>query len=295
MVRNTEIKESAEIYQEIIQELCNLFIRLDIHEDPVKIYETFIYMYTNGFLSNEGTFSDILPERFIDLELSRYIPMDITGIILLYGFGVCRHTTDFLSHIYQNLRYDNSQLFTYHPSLRIHVDNYSNIFLSNSEAQKYIDEAIVDLDLFAEEEYHFIKKFGDIIVRWDYFPERVSLINHTMNIVLDKKGLLHILDTRYHCVGEKIDKDCIRFNYKGLTHIDFIKRYFLFHTYYDTNYCRGLDLLEYDTNIENDILISALYSELCKENIGLFEEFKEKNQKNYNRIADNINRLVKKL
>lgn len=296
MSRNSKIRENVKIYEEIIQNLCELFIKLDIHKDPVKIYENFIYMYTNGFLSNNGTYSDILPESCINLELNGYIPMDITGIILLYGYGVCRHTSDFLSHIYQTLRYDSSQLFTYHPTLNIQVDNYSEKFLINSEFQKYIDEALIGLDLFSKEEYHLTRIFDNIVVRIDYLPENgSSLMNHTMNIVLDKKGLLHILDTRFHCVGERIDINRIRLNYQGLTHTDFIQKDCFFHTYYGTNYFRGLGLLEHDTNIGIDMLTSVVCGESCRENIRYYEEFQLKNQKNYNRITDNINKLVKKL
>lgn len=295
MSRNPEIRETVKIYENVIQNLCELFIKLDIHKDPIKIYETFIYMYTNGFLSNNGTYSDILPQNVINLELNGYIPIDIEGIILLYGYGVCRHTSDFLSHIYQTLGYEGSQLFTYHPSLNIHVDNYSKKFLLNSEAQKYIDEVTINLDLFSREEFHFTKTFGNIVVRVDYLPEQQFLLNHTMNIVLDKNGLLHILDTRYHCIGEKTNDNSIRLNYQGLTHTDFIQRDLFFHTYYGTNYFRGLGLLEHETNIGIDMLTSVLCGESCKENIIAYEEFQLKNQINYNRITDNINRLVKKL
>lgn len=158
---DTNIREAIKIYENIIQNLCELFIKLDIHKKPIKIYETFIYMYTNGFLSSNGAYSDIIPQNIINLELDGYIPIDITGIVLLCGYGVCRHTSDFLAHIYETLRYEGSQLFTYHPILEIYVDNYSKKFLLNSELQKYIDEATNNLDLFSKEEAHFTKTFGN--------------------------------------------------------------------------------------------------------------------------------------
>lgn len=99
MSRNPEIRETVKIY-----DLCELFIKLDIHKDPIKIYETFLYMYTNGFLSSNRTYSDVLPQNVINLELNGYIPLNIIGIILLYGYGVCRHTSDFLLHIYPNIK-----------------------------------------------------------------------------------------------------------------------------------------------------------------------------------------------
>ena len=294
--QNSELRECVDIYEDVVNSLSELFVKLDIHRDPVKIYENFIYMYKNGFLSNNGTYSDGIPDSCINLELNGYIPMDITGIILLHGYGICRHTSDFLSHIYKTLRYDGSQLFTYHPSLSIHVGNYGKSFLTNTDAQRYIDEALIGLDLFSKEEVHFTKTFGNIVVQVDYLPEKQpSLLNHTMNIVLDKNGLAHILDTRYHCVGERIDSKRIRLNYQGLTHTDFIREDCFFHTYYGTNYFRGLGLLEHDTDIEMDMLRSIECGETCRENIRLYEEFQAKNQENYNRVSDNIKTLVKKI
>lgn len=112
---DTNIREAIKIYENIIQNLCELFIKLDIHKKPIKIYETFIYMYTNGFLSSNGAYSDVLPQNIITLELDGYISMDITGIVLLCGYGVCRHTSDFLAHIYETLRCEGSQLLLIAP------------------------------------------------------------------------------------------------------------------------------------------------------------------------------------
>lgn len=296
MIKNSKIKENVKIYEEIIQQVCELFIKIGIQDDPVKIYENFIFMYMNGFLSRNGVYVDSTPIECMALEYAGYIPLDITGIILLYGHGVCRHTTDFLAHIYQNLGYDNSQLFTYHPSLQIQVDNCSTKFLTNYEAQKYIDEATADLDLFSTEAFKLTKRFGNVSVYASYVPEDgTSLMNHTMNIVLDKNGLAHILDTRYHCVGERFDTLSIKLSYQGLTHIDFVQRDLSFYTYYDTDYFRGLKLLKNKTNMENDVSSSILYGKLCKENLGYYKDFCASNQRNYNRVADNFNRLVKKL
>lgn len=298
MCSNSIIRENVEIYEDVIQQLCELFIILGIHKDPIKIYETFIYMYTNGFLSNNGVYSDTdtIPEECINLEIAEYIKIDITGMILFYGYGVCRHTSDFLYHIYEKLGYNSSQIFTYHPLLSIQVYSFKKNLLTNYEAQKYIDEALIGLDLFSKEEIHFIKQFDNLLVQVDYLPEnRKPLINHTMNIVIDEKDLSHILDTRYHCVGEKIDINRLKLNYKGLTHTDFIQENLLFHTYYRTNYYKGLSLLEYETNIEKDMLSSIIYQESCKKDIKYYKEFQLKNQKNYNTVANNIIKLAKKI
>lgn len=297
MVSIPEIDESVQIYEEVVRNLCNLYRELGIDDDPVKIFENFIFMYKNGFLSNNRMFSNTVSDELLKIEGSTdYLPMDITGIILLCGYGVCRHTSDFLSHIYQMLRYDSAQLFTYHPSLNIHVKNYGKEFLTNHEAQKYIDEATLDLDLFSKEEFHFERVFGDIAVRVDYLPERNQLLNHTMNIALDRRGFAHILDTRNHSVGEKIDDAKILLNYRGLTHTDFIQRNLFFNTYYGTNYFKGLDLLGYDSaNIDRNILASIIEEEACKKNIECYEEFRLNNEKYYREVTSNMKKLVKRL
>lgn len=182
------MKENIKIYEEVIHKICELFIKLKIHKDPVKIYETFIQMFENGILSNHGIYKDMIPNKCINIEVNGLIAMDICGIILFTGFGICRHTTDFLRHIYQHLGYDSSQLFTYHPSLQIHGHNFGKKILTNEEFQKYIDEAIADLDLFSNKEHHFTKKFGDILIIVDYLPETYSLINHTYCLRPNKKS-----------------------------------------------------------------------------------------------------------
>lgn len=123
----------------------------------------------------------------------------------------------------------------------------------------------------------------------------MRLLNHTMNIVVDKDGIVHILDTRYHCVGEKIDKDILRMNYQGLMHKDFIQSDVFFHTYYGTDYTAGLELLNYNGNIDKDVLNSILYGNSCQKEDKAYEEFQKENMREYNRVADNIHRIIKRI
>ena len=46
-----EVKEIVKIYEDIVNELCDLFITMGVSNNPVAIYETFRYMYTNNYLS----------------------------------------------------------------------------------------------------------------------------------------------------------------------------------------------------------------------------------------------------
>ncbi len=291
-----ELKANVEIYEEVISNLCNLFIELGISDNPIEIYETFRYMYLKGYLSSKPYY-DILPQSLIDLEGYGFIPMDTTGTILLTGYGVCRHTTDFLSYIYYALGYDNSVLSTYHPDLRINVKVVSPTYgyLTNPDGQKYIDRALEDVNLFGKQEFHVTKSYDGIDVIIDYYPPEIPF-NHIMNIVKNKQDdTVHIVDTRYHCVGRKIDSLMIQMNNAGLTHIDFVNPKPKFPTFYKTDYKSGLKLLERSSDIEQDIRDSLIYREFCKRYRKKYEEFHANNQDNYKAVTENYKKLIKKL
>lgn len=291
-----EVEENIQIYEEVIFNLCNLLIELGISDNPIEIFETFRYMYHQGYLSIQP-YSDRIPDNYIALERNGFIAMDITGTLLLTGYGVCRHTTDFLSYIYHALGYENSILSTYHPDLRVNVivRNPNFGFLSNPEGQKYIDETIANMNLFGSEEVHITRNYGDIDVVADYYPSEQAF-NHIMNIVKRKENdTVHIVDTRYHCVGERINDSSIRLNNSGLTHIDFVNQTPMFPTYYDTDYQQGLKLLQKQTDIDEDVRNSIIYREFCKRYKKRYEEFKTANQENYKAVSENYKKLIKKL
>ncbi len=275
-----EVKENIDIYEEILFQLCKLFIELGVSNNPLKIYETFRYMYQNGYLSIEE-YSDQIPSTYKD-------------------YGVCRHTSDFLSHIYSNLGYDNSQLFTYHPDIRIRIKNCGTEFLTNKDAQEYIDFSLSDFNYFEREERHIARHLGDISIMVDYFPSPPIcghiLSNHTMNIVKNKdERRVHIVDTRYHSVGERISKKRIRLNNCGLTHVDYVQIGVRFHTYYGTDYRQGLELLKEKTEIDKDVLSSILYRDFCQKFIEKYKEFKRQNQKGYMQVTNNYQKLLKRM
>ncbi len=290
MVITWEVKENIDIYEEVLSNMSQLFIELGVSDNPLKIYETFLYMYQNGYLSM-GEYSDQFPSSYKNLEENGFIPMDITGSFLFTNYGLCRHTSDFLSHLYFGLGYDNSQIFTYHPDLRIQVNNIGPNFLTNKEAQEYIDTSLIDFPYFEKQERHIARTLGYISITIYYYPPD-CIQNHTMNIVKGKNRV-HIVDTRYHCVGERISKKRLRLSNCGLTHIDFVKTEVNFHTYYGTNYHHGLDLLEENTDIDKDILSSILYKDFCQKFLAKYEEFKRKNLKNYMTVTNNYQKLIK--
>ena len=299
MLITPEVKENIDIYEEILFQLCKLFIELGVSNNPLKIYETFRYMYQNGYLSIEE-YSNQIPSMYKDLEGNGFIPMDATGTFLFTNYGVCRHTSDFLSHIYSGLGYDNSQLFTYHPDIRIRIKNCGTEFLTNKDAQEYIDFSLSDFNYFEREERHIARHLGDISIMVDYFPSPPIcghiLSNHTMNIVRNKdERRVHIVDTRYHSVGERISKKRVRLNNCGLTHVNYVQTNVRFHTYYGTDYRHGLELLKEKTEIDKDVLSSILYRDFCKKFIEKYKEFKRQNQKGYMQVTNNYQKLLKRI
>lgn len=290
-----EIEKNIYIYEEIIQKLGDLFMNLGFDNDVIKIYENFRYMYTNGFLSCDKKYFECLKNEIVRLETDGFIPMDFTGSILMTNYGVCRHTTDFLYHLYDYLHYDSSQLFTYRPDIQINITNNGDDFLTNWHAQKIIDNIVNDIDLFSQKEVHIRKSIEEINVKIDYQPSDYK-INHTINIVESEDGSVHILDTRYHSIGKKINDNRILLDDLGLKHIEFIQDKVDFCTYSDTNYYHGLQLVKNNnTNLEKDVLSSILFRHSCEEYIEYYEEFWRTHQKSFQEINNNYNLLIKRI
>lgn len=295
-----EIEENIEIYEDVIENLCKLYENIGIAEDPVKVYEYFRYMYLNGYLSNTK-FSEDIPNEIINLEMEAYIPFDITGSIIMMGYGTSRHTSDFLFHIYNYLNYDSSVLLTYIPNLHNIVFNKTSKPLTNSRAQEYIDDAIKGLDLYSKEEKHFTKKYDGINVEVNYLPPN-CIPNHAVNIVKNKEeNRIHILDTIHHFICEKIDEEHVKIDDSGFTYTyfvrqDFIQKPYVFNTYYGTNYYKGLYLLnKYDTASSVDITNSMLYEKSCYNYINEYKIFKKNNKEKYQTVTDNFKKMIKRV
>ncbi len=286
------IIENNKIYKEIINNIADLFKKIGIDNDPVKIYETFIYMYRNGYLSVKKNFDDETKKSFNELESEDLIAINKVGILIFLGAAVCRHKANFLNLIYQNLGYDSSQIYTYHPRLNIQY-NFKNKLLTGYELQPYIEDASKEIDLFGDEDKNIVKKYGDLILYLEYKPlkkNNFARINHTMNIVLDKNNTVHILDSSFHAIGEKVDNDVIQFDSFGFIHKDFIKK-----EVNDINTKNSLELLKYKANKISDIINSVTYSEICKDYTSEYEDFYQGNKKNYEKISKNVLRLVRKI
>lgn len=283
-----EIKSSIEIYEDVIKELCAFYENLGISENIVKVYETFRYMYMNGYLSRRK-FRERIPTSFAELEY--FIPIDVCGIVVFAGYGVCRHTTDFLEHIYKELYYWSSRLFVYVPDMKAFIDNRGKDFLTNDQAQKMIDEVIKEIDLYGTERQKVVKEFDGIIVTVEYFPSK-DIRNHSVNVVKGKKeDRVYILDTRLHSVGDIIDEKQIILNNLGLTNVADVEQHPLskYKSYYETDYDIGLMLInKYDTNVKQDVMSSIIYRDEVSKWVDEYKKFKARNQDRFDTVANNL-------
>lgn len=286
-----EVKEMVDIYEEVIKNLCQLYQNIGIAERPIELYETFRYMYLNGYLSCDK-YSEIIPDSLIELE--QYIPMDIVGMMVMANYGVCRHTTDFLVHIYEYLDYISSQLFLYLPKIKIY--NKKNSELWNDYIQQCIDDTMQKLDLFGKEKAQIVKKYNNVRIAIDYSPCKFR-INHTVNIVKKKQeNRVYILDTRKHAIGDIIDEKQIILKSldSGFSSTAFVES-FIFNTYYHTDYEKGLRLLNtYDTQTAIDFLDAILYQQKLEKFEDEYKEFKLNNQKKFALVADNFQKMIKR-
>lgn len=120
--------------------------------------------------------------------------------------------------------------------------------------------------MFSQEEMHDSKEYRTIKVKIDFLPS-ADKKNHAVNIVKSKKNKekrIHILDTRCHKVGGKIDSNIVILSDGLATPCIVPNKLNMFATTYyrTTNYHRGLHLLNlYDTDIEADELQSIIYGE----------------------------------
>lgn len=287
-----KISESVKIYEEVACNLSHLFTCLGMKNNPSQIFENFIYMYSHGYLSYDKRFTneDLI---FTDLEYKGYIHPDIAGMIILGGYGVCRHTSDFLYRVYTGLDYYNHRLFVYNPNYKIEVTPGPLRYLTNEEAQKLIDQALVGFDPYIKESAHIEKDIDGVKIVIDYTPSNY-LINHELNALIDpKSNRLHLYDTNYHSVGEKIDLDIIKVHDgKGFTVTHYVQPNINLNSYYGTNYHKALSLLDFDTDVEKDILACAIYRAECEQYKTFYETFYEANKRNYEKVTNNLKRVL---
>ena len=312
-----EVKRNIEIYESVIFDISNLFVSLGINRQPVKVFETLYYMITNNYLSK--SIKKDCPPSFNKLENLNYVPLDIIGSFILAGYGVCRHKADLINRVCSSLGYKSSQLFVYSPNVNCSVDLIKGV--PNSRIQKYLDDALKDLDYFSDSDISYEKKYQDAVVNVSFRSPK-WLLNHTINIVSElDNNTIHIFDSLHHMIG--ISKKSVRL-YMAYLDIPGIKRvYFTANpnikshifdfkkesicsipeclsrndTYYDTNYVLGFNLYgKFKSKNLNSYLSEYLsYIEKIKEFIPEFENFKYDHEEQYRQVLSNYRKLFRKI
>ena len=161
-----EMKTIVEIYEDVVDELCQFYNKLEIVDDPMKVFEVCWYMCVNSYLSS-GQFFNGIPEGIINLEKKNIILMDIEGSVILADYGVCRNTTDFLSHVYEGLGYDSSQLFLYSPNMEVRY-YLGDVPVTMKELQMCVEDARNKVDPYSKEIIHLVKQYEKVKVVFNY-------------------------------------------------------------------------------------------------------------------------------
>lgn len=289
MAINRLIKENKEIYKDIIKSLAKLCENIEISENPFDIFNTFNYMCLNGYLSFDKNYSFNITKGIFKLDDLGYIPIDFEGMVLLSGYGVCRHTTDFLRHLFCKLGYNSSQIFVYNPLLKINVIN-PRIDFTKEDLNKYLDNIYKNINLFSKRKEKYLLNYNKATVEVIYLPSD-AMVNHTMNIIKDKSSLkIHIFDTTYQAIGKKLKNNCIKLISKNYYHLNYVEKIEIENKYCKTNYDKGLSLYK-RYNTENDYE-SKLDKDLLKI---VSEDFYQCNKDKYYTVYENQKRLIKKL
>lgn len=290
-----EMKTIVKIYEDVVCELCQFYTKMEIDDDPMKVFEVFWYMCVNSYLSS-GQFFNGIPESIINLEKKNIIFMDIEGSVILADYGVCRNTTDFLSHIYAGLGYDSSQLFLYSPNMetRYYLKSTS---VTIEELRRCVDDAKSNVDPYSKESIHLVREYDKVKVVVNYRPTE-DPPNHTVNIVKSKREKrIYIVDMQHHRVGSVIDETMLLSSDLIFNYTDYVISRVNYDTYYDkTDYDWGFFLLnEYDTRFKQDLLASSLYRDDAPKLASEYRAFKLKNKEKYDTIKNEYQKLIKKI
>lgn len=99
--RSPEYISIKENYDNVIRNTKDLVEKLNIQDDPVKIFSLFIYLYRSGLLSYNHDFK-------YDIHMKDF--PDLVGADVIRGKGVCRSIASFLKDLYRELGYKTRTL-----------------------------------------------------------------------------------------------------------------------------------------------------------------------------------------
>ncbi len=297
---NEELQYIELIYNEIINNAALFFTKLGLKDDIVGINVLVKYMIKNGYLTNNQVLngSDKLSTDRLE---NTFFRLDNAGLLVPYGCSVCRHIANFLFSLYNFLGFGNSELFVYMPRINVNINLPYD--MPSQEIQKVLDSLLDDYDL--ERKYDFetiITRDGitfDIAYTGD--DELFKIYgNHVLNLVLDRKGQMHLFDSTSNFVGVKDDNERTIKMYQGNgLYFKWSVRDFFNSHYEETHGKFNNALWLFDnfpaSSVQSDMREIMMYEKECLKLGPEFERFKRENQDNYDGVSRSVAKLARSL
>ena len=288
------------IYNEVISNMALFLSKLGLSSDETRINVIIKYMIQNGYLTNNQV---LCGSNYLSTDKmeNQFFRLDNAGLLVPYGSSICRHIANFLFSVYSFLGYRSSQLFVYCPSISVDFSASKNI--SFEKIQNVLNSLLADYDLEGEYDFETIITRDDITFDIAYQGiDDVSRLygNHVLNLVVDRKGQIHLFDSIKNFVGTKDDDKRVIKMYQGS---DFYLKWYLRDLYYssfeDTHGKFNNAMWLFDSfpvaDLKSDMRKIRMYEQECLKLIPEFEQFKRENGENYDGIAHSVDKLIRSL
>lgn len=265
-----EYKKFEKLYHQILYNTSMLYKNLEL-DDPTSIFATYVYMYRNGYFSNEHHFE-------YSTNLKDY--SKLLGLDVIRGSGVCRSIAGMLTDIYRELNMNSYDLSVNASGDAIrNLENSCNTELSkNDDSKKFV-------------------KFVSLLTKY------IPIGNHLVTTV-EKDGMNYIFDPTNDGFLQKGNGNHLLVAnnpkyYMKRTYISDFVSGILRQNNTRINYLDAKKQLNLPTISENEyreIYLKTLKQ--CKENIDILEKFYIKNKEIYYEISKETEKqsnLIKRL
>lgn len=264
--KTDEYKEIKKNYNEVLKNVATLTNELDL-SDPIEIFSLYVYMYTNGYLSNNKCF-------VYNSNMKDFARMQ--GIDVIRGSGVCRSISSMLTDIYNEIGYNSSNLSVYADKKSI------------KNLQKLYDK-------FEGNEQLKVSNNGKMLVLFVTLLTRlIPLSNHQITTV-EKDNINYILDPTNDGFLQKGKHKKLLVpnsnNYMSFKSSSYMLLNIIKNNGDTINIFKLYKQLSLPTITDNEyrkIYLETL--KLCKENIDMFEKFYKENNDFYNEICNISNK-----
>lgn len=285
-----DIEEIKTLYQDFIKNYNKLNSTFEL-DNPIEIYTMFNYLYKNGYLSQNKTFT------FSDKNVIDITP--IMGTNIFSGKGVCRHISvmliDILNNYDINANYLTCLLNT--PTLQTKIVTKENFSL-----EKNIDTLNI-IKKISPEEYNTLYDCIICLPNYEKYinisivPQKTKGINGILErktgnhaiCLAQKDGINYFLDPTnediYRLNGKVLyDKYGLPLEIKKAKVSNKELRYKTIEDIYNENSI---------SNEEVTKLISTTQN-ICKTNIDIFETFYNENKEIYEEVTNKLKKIKRK-